>query len=82
MFTGLSGANAFFNVFREAEGSYNQGGYNNAPQIPYLVVRGYFAAGKERGKARKQGCSLGLERLGLEAVSRRFLESVRLVSVL
>ena len=29
-----------------------------------------------------QGCSLGLERLGLEAVSRRFLERLGLVSVL
>ena len=29
-----------------------------------------------------QGCSLGLERLGLEAVSRRFLEHLGLVSVL
>ena len=30
----------------------------------------------------KQGCSLGLERLGLEAVSGRFLERLGLVSVL
>ena len=29
-----------------------------------------------------QGCSLGLERLGLEVVSRRFLERLCLVSVL
>ena len=29
-----------------------------------------------------QGCSLGLDRLGLEAVSRRFLGTSRLVSVL
>ena len=29
-----------------------------------------------------QGCSLGLERLGLEAVSRRFFGTSRLVSVL
>jgi len=29
-----------------------------------------------------QGCSLGLERLGLEAVSRRFVERLGLVSVL
>ena len=29
-----------------------------------------------------QGCSLGLERLGLEAVSRRLLERLGLVSVL
>jgi len=29
-----------------------------------------------------QGCSLGLERLGLETVSRRFLERLGLVSVL
>ena len=29
-----------------------------------------------------QGCSLSLERLGLEAVSRRFLERLGLVSVL
>jgi len=29
-----------------------------------------------------QGCSLGLERLGLEAVSRRFLERFGLISVL
>ena len=29
-----------------------------------------------------QGCSLGLERLGLEAVSRRFLERLGLVSIL
>jgi len=30
----------------------------------------------------KQGCSFGLERLGLEAVSRRFLGRLGLVSVL
>ena len=30
----------------------------------------------------KQGCSLGLEHLGLETVSRRFLEHLGLVSVL
>ena len=29
-----------------------------------------------------QGCSLGLERLGLESVSRSFLERLGLVSVL
>ena len=29
-----------------------------------------------------QGCSLGLERLGVEAVLRRFLERASLVSVL
>ena len=29
-----------------------------------------------------QGCSLGLERLGLETVSRRFFGTSRLVSVL
>ena len=29
-----------------------------------------------------QGCSLGLERLGLEAVSRRFFGTSRLISVL
>ena len=28
-----------------------------------------------------QGCSLGLERLGLEAISRRFLERLGIVSV-
>jgi len=32
--------------------------------------------------APKQGCSLGLERLGLEAVSRRFFATSRLASVL
>ena len=32
--------------------------------------------------SRSQGCSLGLERLGLETVSRRFLERLGLVSVL
>ena len=31
---------------------------------------------------RYQGCSFGLERLGLEAVSRRFLERLGPVSVL
>ena len=30
----------------------------------------------------RQGCSLGLERLGLETVSRRFFGTSRLVSVL
>ena len=30
----------------------------------------------------RQGCSLGLERLGLEAISGRFLELLGLVSVL
>ena len=33
-------------------------------------------------KTRLQGCSLGLERLGLEVVSRRFLDRLGLVSVL
>jgi len=32
--------------------------------------------------AEAQGCSFGLERLGLEAVSRHFLERLGLVSVL
>ena len=41
------------------------------------VVPTYMIAGKVR---QRQGCSLGLERLGLKAVSRRLLE--RLVSVL
>ena len=45
-----------------------------------LGERCYLPAGEN--DTGSQGCSLGVERLGLEAVSRRFFGTSRLVSVL
>ena len=51
--------------------------YNRLP-VPHPQTRSIFKQKHKRSAKMYQGCSLGLERLGLEAVSRHFLE--RLVS--